>query len=175
MAGIPERTVERSRSCNNCLHWVSGKDAEGRFLEKTGFTPGDMDIGLTTTLNVLSNPKHKGAIQSWILQGYTEQRAIEFVMRDEYGAIKKKLGLAPKVFLAIRQGLVGYCGVNAVEADFTDRAELCGDSSGQACRWSGKSGFSGAGSAAGRAGMPIDELRDVVDHDAKLRTRGDKK
>lgn len=175
MSGIPERTIERSRSCNNCLHWVPGKEAEERFFQKTGYTPADMDVGMSTTLNMLSNPRLKGEVQSYILQGYTKERAIEFVMRDEYKGIREKLGLALKTFHGIKMGMVGYCGVNAVEADFIDRAELCGDSKGQPCRWTGKAGYSQAGSAAGRAGMPIDELRDVVDHDAKLRTRGDKK
>ena len=170
---MKDRTVERSRGCFNCLHFVTGEPAERRFHEKTGLSSSD--LGLVAISNLSRNPGTRAKVDQWRRLGFSEYASLDRVLRNEIESLGKKYGMAPKVFQGIKLGEIGYCGVGAVEADFIGKAELCGNSSGQPCRWTGKSGFSASGSAAGRAGMPIDELRDVVDHDAKLRTRGDKK
>lgn len=175
-ASNPERTVERKVACGTCKHWVIGDQAVKRFEMLQGIHPlqlANLQIEAAHRMLQKQSEIHKKAGQL-LRQGFTEDQAIAKLLHDECEALADRYGsLAITVAQKIVMGEAGICGIRACEADFICEGESCGNSFGVPCKWEARSGVTseGAFDAPGLATVPLDEVRDVVDHKAKMRSR----
>lgn len=148
-----------------------GAPAEERFVLLTGLR-GD-DLAAEAVGQLSGEPLIHKKVANLMKTGLTEHQALDKLLRSRYDELKERFGMAPDVLKAIRAGDVGYCAVGAVEADFLSRAELCGSSNGDHCKWVGVAGHSTAEKTP-LSDAPIDEVVDVLDHRAKQATRDGK-